>query len=93
MIDTIDADDAWCPPTFSPDGLGRTRLAWWIIALASQRTRSSTSPSTAYPPSAGIRPASGLLISRPRPGRPPAKDSSNDLLFCSSSDLQIEQSA
>jgi hypothetical protein len=27
MIDTIDADDAWWPPTFIPPGLGRTRFA------------------------------------------------------------------
>ena len=27
MIDTIDADDAWWPPTFTPDDVRRTRLA------------------------------------------------------------------
>jgi hypothetical protein len=27
MIVTIDALDAWCPPTLSPDGFGRTRFA------------------------------------------------------------------
>ena len=27
MIVAIDADEAWWPPTFTPDGLGRTRLA------------------------------------------------------------------
>jgi len=26
-IDTIDAHEAWWPPTFSPDGFGRTRFA------------------------------------------------------------------
>src|SRR5690606_40418775 len=41
MIDTIEADDAWCPPTFNPDGFGRTRLAWWMIALDNHSTRSS----------------------------------------------------
>src|SRR5688500_9219311 len=39
MSDTIDALDAWWPPTFTPDGLGRTRLAWWTIAAASHSTR------------------------------------------------------
>ena len=33
MIDTIDALEAWWPPTFRPDGLGRTRLAWSTIAV------------------------------------------------------------
>jgi len=27
MIVTIEALDAWCPPTFSPEGSDRTRLA------------------------------------------------------------------
>jgi len=27
MIVTSDADDAWWPPTFTPEGLGRTRFA------------------------------------------------------------------
>jgi len=27
MIETIDADEAWWPPTFIPAGLGRTRFA------------------------------------------------------------------
>jgi len=27
MIETIDDDDAWWPPTFMPSGLGRTRFA------------------------------------------------------------------
>ena len=43
---TIDALDAWWPPTFSPVGLGRTRLAWWMIAVASHSTRCSTVFST-----------------------------------------------
>src|SRR5918999_5133972 len=38
---TIDALDAWCPPTFTPERFSRTRLAWWTIAVASQRTRRS----------------------------------------------------
>ena len=40
ISDTIDALDAWWPPTFTPDGFGRTRLAWCTIAVASQSTRS-----------------------------------------------------
>jgi hypothetical protein len=36
---TIDALDAWWPPTLRPDGFGRTRLAWWTIATASHSTR------------------------------------------------------
>src|SRR3954452_10286119 len=59
MIDTSDADDAWCPPTFSPSGLGRTRLAWCTIDVASHNTRCSTSRSVASrsmrPPSSARR--------------------------------------
>jgi hypothetical protein len=47
MIVAIEALDAWWPPTFSPDGFGRTRLAWWTIAVASQSTRRSTAVTTA----------------------------------------------
>ena len=47
MIVTIEALDAWCPPTFSPAGLGRTRLAWSTIAVDSHSTRCSTSRSAA----------------------------------------------
>ena len=46
MIVTIEALDAWWPPTFSPPGLGRTRLAWSTIAVESQSTRSSTARRT-----------------------------------------------
>jgi len=34
-----DAEEAWWPPTFAPSGFGRRTLAWWIIHVASQRTR------------------------------------------------------
>ena len=38
MIPTIDADDAWWPPTFtSPDG--RSLFAWSTIRTASHNTR------------------------------------------------------
>ena len=30
MIAATEAQDAWCPPTFSPSRLGRMWLAWWI---------------------------------------------------------------
>ena len=43
MIVTIEALDAWWPPTLRPVGLGRTRLAASTIAVASHRTRCSTS--------------------------------------------------
>ena len=33
MIDTIDADEAWCPPTFTPDCVCLTRLAWWTMLV------------------------------------------------------------
>ena len=46
MIETIDAHEAWCPPTFSPLGLGRMRLAWWIIAVDVHSTCAAISLST-----------------------------------------------
>ena len=50
MIETIDADDDWWPPTFTPDGVLRTLFAWWTIDVASHSTRcwmvSSTSSAT-----------------------------------------------
>src|SRR6478735_409663 len=57
MIETSDADEAWCPPTFSPSGLGRTRLAWCTIDVASHNTRCSTSRSVA---SRSMRPPSAV---------------------------------
>jgi DNA-binding Lrp family transcriptional regulator len=41
MIEVIEALDAWCPPTFSPERFGRTRLAWSTIAVDSHSTRRS----------------------------------------------------
>ena len=32
---TIEALEAWWPPTFTPDRFSRTRLAWWTIAAES----------------------------------------------------------
>src|SRR3954470_7238396 len=42
---TIDALDAWWPPTFTPERFSRTRLAWCTIAVASQSTRRWTASS------------------------------------------------
>jgi len=39
---TIDALEAWCPPTLTPEVLGRTRLAWSTTAVANHSTRCST---------------------------------------------------
>lgn len=60
MIDTIEALDAWCPPTLRPVGLGRTRLAWSMIAVESQSTRSCTSRRISVPVSL-VRSGAGLL--------------------------------
>src|SRR5918998_2065699 len=38
---TIDALDAWWPPTFTPERFSRTRLAWCTIAADSHSTRRS----------------------------------------------------
>src|SRR3954469_15673956 len=45
MIDVIEADDAWWPPTFTPDGVWRTLLAWWTMLVASHSTRRWTASS------------------------------------------------
>ena len=45
MMLTIDADEAWWPPTFTPDGVSRTLLAWWTMLVASQSTRRWTASS------------------------------------------------
>src|SRR5436190_2807498 len=44
---TIEALDAWWPPTFTPEGFGRTRLAWCTIDVASHSTRRWTASSAA----------------------------------------------
>src|SRR3954454_13679141 len=46
MSDTIDALEAWWPPTLTPERLGRTRLAWCTIAVASHSTRRWTRSSS-----------------------------------------------
>ena len=50
---TIDALDAWWPPTFTPERFSRTRLAWWTIAVASQSTRRSIASSVSRSGAAG----------------------------------------
>ncbi len=45
-IAVIEAEEAWWPPTFTPSGLGRRWLAWWIIQLDNHK---------ALPASASIR--------------------------------------
>ena len=47
ISDTIDALEAWWPPTFTPERFGRTWLAWWTIAAASHSTRFCTPSRTA----------------------------------------------
>src|SRR3954471_18419562 len=66
MIVTMLALDAWWPPTFSPVGLGRTRLAWSTIAVASHSTRCSTSRSarscSVLPPTRGATRLIAVLL-------------------------------
>src|SRR5918999_5698300 len=50
---TIDALDAWCPPTFTPERFSRTRLAWWTIAAESHSTRRSMDLSVSRSGAAG----------------------------------------
>src|SRR3954463_9842096 len=42
ISDTIEALDAWWPPTFTPERFTRTRLAWWTMLVASHSTRDWT---------------------------------------------------
>ena len=53
MMSTIDAEDAWWPPTFTPLVFGRVRLAASTIAADSQSTRLATSRSTSGSSRAG----------------------------------------
>src|SRR6185312_5324511 len=47
MIAVIEADEAWCPPTFTPSTFGRIWLAWWIIQFDSQSVLRVSSSSNA----------------------------------------------
>src|SRR4051794_23200433 len=71
MIDTIEADDAWCPPTLSPAGFGRTRLAWSMIAADSHRTPFSTSRSDCW--------VTTLMATMKHPDGSSAQDSGGNL--------------
>ena len=73
MTLTIDAEDAWWPPTFTPDGVARTRLAWWTIDVASHSTRRWSASSTSSEGSAAAVPcgAASVLIT-PHSGSPGA---------------------
>src|SRR5215208_7387196 len=57
---TMDALDAWWPPTFTPERFLRTRFAWWTIAVASQSTRRWTASSVSR--SGAARGCDGLLV-------------------------------
>src|SRR4051812_26061662 len=61
MIAVIDAQLAWCPPTFRPSLLSRTWLAWWMVQALSQRSRSSSVFS------ASMSVVTGLRIAPPYP--------------------------
>src|SRR5262249_38219317 len=37
MMSSAEAEEAWCPSTFSPSRFGRMWLAWWIIPVESPR--------------------------------------------------------
>src|SRR5262245_2226129 len=39
MSETMLAEEAWWPPTFTPLRFSRTRLAWWTMLVASHSTR------------------------------------------------------
>src|SRR6476620_10220534 len=59
---TIDALDAWWPPTFTPERFSRTRLAWCTIAVASQSTRRCTASSVSR--SGAARGCDGAVVVR-----------------------------
>src|SRR5215471_13014625 len=44
MMGASEADEAWCPPTFTPSIFSRRWLAWWMVQLASHSTFFSSSP-------------------------------------------------
>src|SRR5581483_6984378 len=52
MMLTIDADEAWWPPTLTPEAVLRTLLAWWTCVAASHSTRRCTRSRAASPPRA-----------------------------------------
>src|SRR5215218_1272858 len=62
MMETTEAEEAWCPPTLRPSRFGRMLLAWWIIhadsqsslrsSACSRRSRDASSPTWAGWPGA-----------------------------------------
>jgi pimeloyl-ACP methyl ester carboxylesterase len=64
MSETIDALEAWWPPTLIPLGFSRTRLAWWTIAVASHRTRRWTASRTSRSTSGAWARASAVVTAR-----------------------------
>src|ERR687895_1650504 len=50
---TIEALEAWWPPTFTPERFSRTRLAWCTIAADSHSTRRSIALSVSRSGAAG----------------------------------------
>ena len=43
-METTEAQDAWCPPTFSPSRLSRRLLALWMVQAESQSSLRSICP-------------------------------------------------
>src|SRR5262245_20850562 len=43
MMVASEADEAWCPPTFTRSTFSRTWLAWWMVQVASHNTFRSSS--------------------------------------------------
>src|SRR4051794_12683318 len=58
ISDTIEALEAWWPPTFTPLRFSRTRLAWWTMLVASHSTRRWTRSSVCR--STSVRTASAM---------------------------------
>src|SRR6185312_8641679 len=75
MMLTIEAEEAWWPPTFTPDSVARTRLAWWIMLVASHSTRRWTASSAAgfgaspscVPPAGACEDIGSMKVDRRRP--------------------------
>src|SRR6476661_287434 len=82
MTLTIDADDAWWPPTFTPEGVVRTRFAWCTIDVASHSTRRCSASRTSSEGSVAVSggAASVLITSALCHPRPPGGDSAGGRL-------------
>src|SRR5215211_7204902 len=85
ISETIDALEAWWPPTLIPLRFGRTRLAWWTIAVPSHSTRRCTASRTSRSTSCAPERAATVLMVRashvPAVLRPlPARDDETRLV-------------